>query len=1634
MSAVKPVFVRAGVRVPGHRPARHLALPFALAIAFATFFSGSEVRASCDVIPVLNDFQRAALGSITRPALIPGFPAEVFVNPAVCNQQARSAAPDFRAVNSPAGCNNDTVLCNSLAASKFQVNLVFTPDAGVRNVVVLRQDCSTLDLGTCSLPASQIHCLDPTTSPPAEFAIREVSLSGGLTQRRLEFTFPDTTDLVDGSVSFSGNATVAVTLASDPVPCALASSSCDSVGGLVTCADWLFQRDGTCDTVPAVVDPVAVHVTALPVPNVFTEICPLSDSSGLCVAPPGVAPTIRLTRDAAGNFLVPMDYRDVLVRVLGEPFPRTLRGALEVAGQAVAPESDDFVESRGTTFGPVLPIFEPLTDPSQAGRFFGAVDAGFIIHRIFAHACAEDPAIPCSVDSECVTTCSVDKYAGLAAVASAAGAGPILGECPLVAGESVCSVGETVTIDTLTTVGTDDRAVPAPVNECVAQLVEPPRPSANDDPDTRDVVMRLFDRQGFGVKPIGDNGAAGRAATRIIDQPPFSFATHDAEGDVIAFLESELAECDFAAPADCDANGNGLPFDHILNVLQVDAAGGAPHDLLANPVIVGDDLGRATPGGYKLAVEPDMNVNRTPVAVSDGLVFFLVRAAANAPRSVELANTAADGAPGSDAAADVDISADGRFVAFASVAKDLVKDTNREYDVFVKDLETLAVTRVSVQDRVDCEGNIHQAKGGSFGPSVSTGGRHVAFWSAASNLLNPPKGKRFDQNGLADVFVHDVVTCSTKRVSVGVGPAGEIIEGTGPSLNPSISGDGRFIVFESAADNLDPSDTHPGVDVFLHDRDADGNGIFDENPAVVPNAISTVVLSAGGNGASAEAEISLDGVEVVFQSDSAFAAGDDNASSDVYVDDAMGGLARASVATDGTQADAGSFKPSISADGRFVVFESDAATLVVGDDNGRPDIFVHDRESGVTRRVGLVASARECALTGDDEPDGTSRDVQISADGRFLVYRSTSGDLVPGDGNAFEDVFIEDLRTGAIARLSQSASGVGADADSGPPRVALAGSAVAFASEAGNLGPAGDPRNPGSNVFVSRAGGAGPAGAPAGARLGVLDTRVDPPRLTILADLAEHVAVANGAAAFVAPGQNVKLFRYACGGAPGGPACDGVCPCAPVVEDLLRPGVSTSDSISISDQYVCAVVADGPAGVLVPACHEIGTSPGASLDDVAPPGVEADTIQVSGAGVVFTSPQGGDRILYDIDLSAPAPAARSLQSVRDVVLGDIACFTTAESDLGSFPGCDENGDGDCGDFIMFAAEPGDTNPPASCEASAVPCLLSSCDPRQPHSVVVPRTCKFVTDTELEVADCIAAGRDVNRDGNCSFLVQRCTLGTDTSNVVVGDGNVIAPEARENPVEAQIGGDVDLAPACVEPTDLDQPLGFCPCPAGEVCSDTLAPPRLFAALRADPDGDGILDETCTTRSNADPVDFDGDGIDDACDGFVCGDGILQRAEACDPGIDPLFCTAPDDPQGGCLPVVVYDVSESAVNPDQQGNLPGYLSSPTREIDPASLRFAAVVDGDCRVDACVGGTADGAACSSDAECPGGGLCAGVPLANDPSQNDQDGDGVPDLLVHFPVPGSGISITTTEVCVQGTFVDGEFSFEARDVVNVK
>ena len=163
------------------------------------------------------------------------------------------------------------------------------------------------------------------------------------------------------------------------------------------------------------------------------------------------------------------------------------------------------------------------------------------------------------------------------------------------------------------------------------------------------------------------------------------------------------------------------------------------------------------------------------------------------------------------------ISADGRFVAYQSKAADLVPgDSNTENDIFLHELATNTVTRISLGI------NGTQSNGGSTSPSISQDGRYVAFESLASNLVaNDTTGT----NGYQDIFIHDRTTAVTVRVSVSNNGAAADKH----ALHPAISGDGRFVVFVSAATNLVVGDTNTLIDVFLHDRDPDQDGVFDEN-------------------------------------------------------------------------------------------------------------------------------------------------------------------------------------------------------------------------------------------------------------------------------------------------------------------------------------------------------------------------------------------------------------------------------------------------------------------------------------------------------------------------------------------------------------------------------------------------------------------------------------------------------------------------------------------------------------------------------------------------------------------------------------------------------------------------------------
>ena len=321
------------------------------------------------------------------------------------------------------------------------------------------------------------------------------------------------------------------------------------------------------------------------------------------------------------------------------------------------------------------------------------------------------------------------------------------------------------------------------------------------------------------------------------------------------------------------------------------------------------------------------------------------------------------GNEGNSTSFDPVISANGRFVAFASYATNLVPgDTNGVADVFVHDRLTGSTERVSV----DSAGN--ERPTASEAPAISADGRFVAFLSG-------------------DVFVHDRQTRTTERMSVDSAGNG----GDRSSSRPAISANGRFVAFDSDATNLVPGDTNMATDVFVHDRQT---GVTER-----------VSVDSAGNqvdGPSYRPALSADGRFVAFESWApSLVPGDTNSTNDVFVHDRQTRTTeRVSVDSAGIEGNAASFNPAISADGRFVVFSSNAANLVSADTNGVADVFVRDRQTGVTERVSVDSAG--------NQGDGHSYPPAISADGRFVTFASRATNLVPGDTNGTTDVFVRD--------------------------------------------------------------------------------------------------------------------------------------------------------------------------------------------------------------------------------------------------------------------------------------------------------------------------------------------------------------------------------------------------------------------------------------------------------------------------------------------------------------------------------------------------------------------------------------------------------------------------------------------------
>lgn len=339
-------------------------------------------------------------------------------------------------------------------------------------------------------------------------------------------------------------------------------------------------------------------------------------------------------------------------------------------------------------------------------------------------------------------------------------------------------------------------------------------------------------------------------------------------------------------------------------------------------------------------------------------------------------SVANDGSQANAESSYVDISDDGRYIVFQSLANNLVTNhTNDKTDVFVYDRQLMVTMQASLTN----DGT--QPNGASFWPRISGDGRYVTFMSAATNLVMN------DTNGYDDIFVHDLQTGDTTRVSI----TSDGLQANNESYDASISGNGRFVIFSSLADNLVAGDTNKLADIFVHDR-----------LTRVTTRVSIANDHSQTNDISLYPDISGDGRFVTFLSyASNLVAGDTNGKGNIFVYDRENGLIqRVSLALGGGQTNCGSTDSHLSDDGRYVAFWSCASNIVASDTNGKADIFVYDRQLGNTFRVSLASDGSQ---TNDE-----TYALDISAGGRYTTFHSAASNLVANDSNNSRDIFVYD--------------------------------------------------------------------------------------------------------------------------------------------------------------------------------------------------------------------------------------------------------------------------------------------------------------------------------------------------------------------------------------------------------------------------------------------------------------------------------------------------------------------------------------------------------------------------------------------------------------------------------------------------
>ncbi len=429
-----------------------------------------------------------------------------------------------------------------------------------------------------------------------------------------------------------------------------------------------------------------------------------------------------------------------------------------------------------------------------------------------------------------------------------------------------------------------------------------------------------------------------------------------------------------------------------------------------------------------------------PVVAGLAALAVALPAAAVEPGPTRIVSVSEQGVPGDDVSFPLDLSADGRTVAFASAASTMVPgDSNGTVDVFVQDMESGTLERVSVdQSGAQLPGNSREAW-------MSADGRQVVLQH--DQLVETPSGSRFEQT----VYLRDRAGGTTRRLEA------RTWAGEPARITPTdVSGDGRFLAVITS-------------DALVR---GDKNGRLDVYRLELATGRARLVSTGRPNTGYREcrfASISHSGRFVAFEFPARLAKRDRLNARDIYVRDLRKRRpSLVTVSSAGVQANRGSAAPAISAGGRYVLFSSYATNLVRKDTNGEWDVFLHDRRTGTTERVSVNGRGRQ-GNAQSQGPGFWSEAASVSRDGRYVVFGSFATNLAPtSDDDVSRNLFVRDREQRTTTALAVGPDGSGANDDSGGGLVSADGSATTFWSDATNL--VDEDVNATTDVFVRRLG------------------------------------------------------------------------------------------------------------------------------------------------------------------------------------------------------------------------------------------------------------------------------------------------------------------------------------------------------------------------------------------------------------------------------------------------------------------------------------------------------------------------------------------------------------------------------------